>query len=69
MEYELAVDAIMKQPPSRMNGSLALDGWTSPNTLAITLVIADYMDRNWALGDVQLGFDEVDRLFFSPFKG
>jgi len=32
------------------------------------LVIAYYMDRNWALREVQLELDEVDRLFFSHFE-
>ena len=67
-EYALTVDAIKKQSPSHNKVSLALDGWTSPNKLAITSVIAYYMDRNWALGEVQLAIDEVDRQFFSCFK-
>jgi hypothetical protein len=45
-----------------------LDGWTSMNKLAITSVIAYYMDQNWALHDVQLAFDVVDRLFCSRFE-
>jgi len=67
-EYALTVDAIKKQLPLRNQVSLALDGWTSPNKLPITSVIAYYMDRNWALHDVQLAFDEVDYLFFSCFE-
>ena len=43
-EYALTVDAIKKQLPIRNNVSLALDGWTSTNKLAIMLVIAYYMD-------------------------
>jgi len=38
------------------------------NKLAIMLVIAYNMDRYWALGEVQLAFDEGDRLFFSGFE-
>jgi hypothetical protein len=68
MEYALTVDAIKKQLPSRNKGSLALDGWTSTNKLAITSVIAYYMDRNWGLREVQLAFDEVNLLFFSRFE-
>jgi len=64
-EYALTVDAILKQLPSRNEVCLALDGWTPPNKLAITLVIAYYIDQNWAFGEVQLAFDEVDRLFCS----
>jgi len=66
-EYALTVDAIKKQLPLRNKVSLALDGWTSTNKLAMTSVIAYYMDRNWALREVQLAFDEVDRLFCSRF--
>jgi len=45
-EYALTVDAIKKQLPIRNKVSLALDGWTSTNKLAITSVIAYYMDRH-----------------------
>jgi len=58
----------MKQLPLTNEVSLALDGWTSMNKLAITSVIADYMDRNWALREVQLAFDEVNCLFYSSFE-
>jgi len=47
-EYALTVDAIKKQLPVQNKVSLALDGWTSTNKLAIMSVIAYYMDRNWA---------------------
>jgi len=67
-EYALTVDAIKKQLPSRNIVSLALDGWTSTNKLAIMSVIAYYMNRNWALCEVQLAFIEVDRLFYSRFE-
>jgi len=67
-EYALTMDAIEKQLPVRNEVSLALDGWTSTNKLAITSVIAYYMDRNWALREVQLAFDEIGRLFYSRFK-
>jgi len=67
-EYAMAVDAIEKQLPSRNKVSLVLDGWTSKTKLAITLVIAYYMDRNCALHEVQLRFDEVDRRFLSHFE-
>jgi len=67
-EYALTVGAIKYQLPSRNKVSLGVDGWTSTNKLAITLVIAYYMDRNWALREVQLAFNEVDRLFFSHFE-
>jgi len=43
-EYILTMDAIKKQVPLRNKVSLTLDGWTSTNKLAITSVIAYYMD-------------------------
>jgi len=67
-EYALTVDAIKKQLPLQNKVSFALDGWTSTNRLAITSVIAYYMDRYWALREVQLAFDEVNRLFCSHFE-
>jgi len=68
MEYTLTVDANKKQLPSTNKVSLALDGWTSTNKLAITSVIAYYMYRSWALREVQLAFDEVDSPIFSHFE-
>jgi hypothetical protein len=59
--------AIKMQLLSRNKVSLALDGRTPTNTLAITSVIAYYVDRHWALREVELDFDEVDRLFFFSF--
>jgi len=67
-DYALTVDAIKKQLLSRNTVSIALDGWTSTNKLAIMSVIAYSIDRNWALREVQLTFDEVDRLFFFNFE-
>jgi len=67
-EYALTVDTIEKQLPVRNKVSLALDGWTSTNKLAITSVIAYYMYWNWALREVQLAFDKVNRLFYSRFE-
>ena len=62
------MDAIKKQLLSQNEVSLALDGWTSMNKVAIRSVIAYYMDRNWALREVQLAFDNVDLLFFSRLE-
>jgi len=62
--YSLTVDAIKKQLPTRNKVTLALDGWTSTNKLAITSVIAYNMDPDWAMREVQLAFDEVNSLFF-----
>jgi hypothetical protein len=62
------VDAIKKKLPLTNKVSLALDRWTSMKKLVITSVIAYCMDRNWALREVQLAFDEVDSPIFSNFK-
>jgi len=67
-EYALTVDAIKMQLASRNIVSFALDGWTSMNKLAITSVIAHYVDRTWELRDVQLASGEVDRLYFPRFE-
>jgi hypothetical protein len=67
-EYALTVDAIKKQMPWRNEVTLALDSWTSTNKLATMFVITYYMDPNWALHEVQLAFDKVDRLVCSCFK-
>jgi len=67
-EYAPTVDAIEKQLPLWIKLSLAFNGRTSMNKLAIWSFRADYMDRNWALRDVQPGFDEVDSQFFYGFE-
>jgi hypothetical protein len=58
------VDAIKNQSPSQNKVSIALDGWTSTNKLAIMSVIPYNMDPNWALRAAQLSFDDVDPLLF-----
>jgi len=50
-EYALTVDAFKKQLPLRNRVSIALDGWTSTNKLAMTSDVAYYIDRNWSLSD------------------
>ena len=62
-EYALTVDAIKKQLPLRNKVSFALDRWTSTNKLAKPLFIAYYIDRNWALREIELTFDEFYPLF------
>jgi hypothetical protein len=64
----MTVDAIKKQLPSTKKVSLALDGWTSTNKLAIMSVIPSYMDRNWPLREVQLAFNEVDSPILPYFE-
>ena len=56
------------QLPTRNEVSSTLGGWTSTNKLAITSVIEYYMDKNWAMQEVQLAFDEVNSLFFFYFN-
>jgi len=67
-EYALTVDTIKKQLPAWNEVSLALNGSTSTNKLAIASLIAYYMDRNWALREIPHAFDEVDGRFFSHFE-
>jgi len=67
-EYTQTVDAMKKQWLSRNKDGLVLDGWTSTNKLAITMVIAYYLVRNWVLQKVQQAFDLVDSPFFSYFE-
>jgi hypothetical protein len=43
-EYALTVDSIKQQVPVQNKVSLALDEWTLTNKLAITSVIAYYID-------------------------
>jgi hypothetical protein len=57
------MDVIKTHLPSQNKASLALDRWPSKHTSAMPLVIAKYMDQNWALREVQWAFAEVD----SPF--
>jgi len=67
-DYALTVDAIKKQLHIQNKVSLSWDGWTSTNKQPIPSVISFYMDRNWAVLEVQLAFVEVDRLFCSRFE-
>ena len=67
-EYTLTLDAMKMQLPWTNKVSLALDGWTSPNRLAITSVLAYNMDRNWALQELHLAFNEVDSPILSYFE-
>lgn len=58
-EYEMTLAAIKQQIPIGQKISIALDGWTSQNRLAITSVIMYYISRNWTLEEVQIAFEEV----------
>jgi len=67
-DYAMTVDAIKKQLPLLNKVSLSLDRLTSRNKLAISSVIAHYMNQNWALREVQPAVNEVHRLICSHFK-
>jgi len=67
-DYSGAGDAIKKQLLSRDEDSLALDGWTSTNKLAIMSVITYYMHWPSAWREVQIAFNEVDTLFLLYFE-
>ena len=58
-EYQKTLEEIKGQIPGGQRVSIALDGWTSKNRLAITSVIMYYISRNWTLEEVQLAFEEV----------
>jgi len=67
-EYALTVNAIQNQLPSWNKVTLGLNRWTSTNKLAIMSGILYYTGRNWALGEVWIGCNEVERLFFCRFE-
>jgi hypothetical protein len=67
-ENALTVDAVKKQFPVRNKVCFTLDGWISTNKLASTSIIGYYIDRNGALREVELAFDEVECLFYSHFE-
>ena len=58
-EYDMTLVAIKDQIPVGQKISIALDGWTSQNRLAITSVIMYYISGNWKLEEAQLAFEEV----------
>jgi hypothetical protein len=62
------MDVIKQQLQIQYKVCLGLDGVTSTNKQAIMSVIAYYMDQNWALREVQLTFDEIERMFGSRFE-
>ena len=55
----MTIVAIKNQIPGGQKVSIALDGWTSQNRLAITSVILYYISKNWTLEEVQIAFEEV----------
>ena len=58
-EYQMTIVAIKNQIPRGQKVSIALDGWTSQNRLAITSAILYYISNNWTLEEVQIAFEEV----------
>jgi hypothetical protein len=55
----MTLDAIRQQLPKDRKISLALDGWTSTNKLAISSVIAYFINDSWDLTEIQLAFEQV----------
>ena len=66
-EYNLTLVGIKNQIPVGQKVSIALDGWTSQNRLAITSIILYFISKNWKLEEVQIAFEEVwlDYLIYS----
>jgi hypothetical protein len=62
------VDAIKVQLLLQSTVPLTLNRGTATNKLAIMSVSAYDMDRNWALHEVQLAFNDVDPMCFSHFE-
>jgi hypothetical protein len=58
-EYDITVQSIRRAIPKDQKVSLALDGWTSSNKLAVVSVIMYYISPDWSLKEVQLAFEEV----------
>jgi hypothetical protein len=61
------VESIKQQLPSRYKVSSALDRRISTNKLALTLLIAYYVDQNWAVLEVQVACDKVECPVLSNF--
>jgi hypothetical protein len=66
-EYEMTLTAIRAGIPVGQKVSIALDGWTSQNRLAIMSVIMYYISPNWTLEEVQIAFEEVLNKSFRVF--
>jgi hypothetical protein len=62
------VDAIKKQLTLRNKDRLALEGLTLRHIFTTMWAIAYYMDQHWALREIQLAFNEVNRLFYRCIK-
>lgn len=65
-EYALAVDAIKNKLLWRNKLSLATDRLKLKNNLTVMAVIAYCMERDWAMGGVELTLDKVRWRFMSP---
>ena len=59
-EYKQAIIAIKDWFPKDSRISIALDGWTAINKLALLSVIAYHIDINWNLVETQIGFKQVN---------
>jgi hypothetical protein len=58
-EYNLAVTAIENLRPRTSKVSIAVDGWTSPNKMAILSIIGYFVTDDWHLAEIQLGFQQI----------
>jgi hypothetical protein len=67
-EYQLTMDAMTMHLLLPNKLGLGMEGCMSTYILATKSFIAHYLDRNWALGEIQLSFLEVNCLFCSPFE-
>ena len=52
-------DKIVKTIPSGVKVSIAADAWTSPNKLAFLGVLGYWINDDWELEEVLLGFEEI----------
>ncbi len=50
---------LLKDLPAGAKVSIVADGWTSPNKLAILAIVAYFIDNNWRLRKVVIGFEEI----------
>jgi hypothetical protein len=67
MEFCLIMGAMWKQFPSQLTFSLSLERWTSTRKLALSSVIAYYIDGPSGLPQVQLTFHQ-DLLQFTLYS-
>lgn len=67
-EYSLTVVTTINQLLFSNTVMLAVEGWTSTNAYATTLVLTSYLDPDWRLSEVHHMFNEVGSLFIFIFQ-